>query len=241
MALSRTLPGRGALAALAGLVAVTVSACGSDEPAETLPALQPTVRPPTLANAVPLTDVPLRNSLLDETKLPDGYIALNDPPPGTVTGAGAATDPAQCAKVLSPVGEQAPGAVSQAVAQFSGPDFESVDIDAASYANGAAAQAFSQVQSLLQGCTTFSGKDADNVAVDFRLGGLEQPQAGDASTAFRVQTSSQGFTLYTAVSLTMVGSTVVQIAMSGATEPDPQRLSALTAEQVAKLRAATGS
>ncbi|MBL1077823.1 sensor domain-containing protein [Nocardia sp. 2] len=240
MALIESGTGRTALATLAAVLAVAVSACGSGDSTDPLPSLLPTVQPPTASNAPALDDVTLRNSLLDETVL-TGYTALNDPPPGTVTGAGTATDPSQCAKVLSPVAEQAPGARAQAIAQFSGTDFASIDIDAASYANGGSAQAFSLVQSLLQGCAAYSGKDADNITVEFRLGGLEIPKAGDASTAFRVHTSSQGFTLYTAVSLTVVGSTVVQIAMSGASEPDPQKLGDITAEQVKQLRAATGS
>ncbi|MFC9999178.1 hypothetical protein [Nocardia sp. NPDC127526] len=230
----------GAAAVLVSAVAVTVSACGSEESAAPLPSFGPVVRPPH-ATAAPITDsVVLRNDLLDVGQLPNGYAALNDPPPGASGGAGARTDPPQCAKVLAPVSEQVPGAAADAVAQFSGPDFASVDIDAASYANGGAAQAFSAMQTLLRECTTYSGKDADDTAVEFRVGGLDQPGEGDASTAFRVNTTSSGLTLYSAVSLAMVGSTIVQIAMSGAAEPDPQQLSALTAAQVRKLRGVAG-
>ncbi|WP_157555343.1 hypothetical protein [Nocardia crassostreae] len=230
-----------AAAVLASVLAVTVSACGADDSAAPLPGFGPVVAPPQGASAPPVTDsVVLRNDLLEVGQLPAGYAALNDPPPGVSSGAGAQTDPAQCAKVLAPVTEQAPGAAAEAVAQFSGPDFASVDIDAASYANGGAAQAFSAMQTLLRECTAYSGKDADDTAVEFRVGGLDQPAEGDASTAFRVNTTSSGLTLYSAVSLALVGSTVVQIAMSGASEPDTQQLSALTAAQVRKLRGAAG-
>lgn len=230
-----------ALLSLTGAVALAVTGCGNKDSGTPLPSFGPTVTPPAgSGSAKPLDEVTLRNSLLDAGQLPSGYTAFPDPAPGSSSGAGATTDPARCAKVLAPVADQAPGAAASAVAEFGGPNFGSVDIDAASYANGGAAQAFSAVQSLVRECAKYSGTDADNTEVEFRLGGLEQPNAGDASTAFSVHTTSQGITLYSAVSVTMVGATVVQINMSGASEPDSQQLSALTAAQVRKLSGATG-
>ncbi len=230
------------LTVLASAVAVTVSACGSSDSGAPLQTFGPTVAPPqTSGAAAPVVDsITLRSNLLDVPQLPSGYSALNDPPPGSTGGAGAKTDPPQCAKVLSPVSAQAPGSFSQTVAQFGGPDFDTLDIDAASYANGGAAQAFSTVQSLLRECTRYSGKDVDGESVDFQVGAVDQPSAGDASTAFRVHTTSQGLTLYSVVSVTLVGSVVVQLAMSGAAEPDPQELSALTAAQARKLKGEAG-
>ncbi|GAB0106354.1 hypothetical protein JMUB6875_53380 [Nocardia sp. JMUB6875] len=229
------------LALLSGALALTVTACGNKDSAPALPSLGPTVQPSTSPGVAPALDqYTLRSDLLDASQLPAGFTALDDPPPGASGGAGAKTDPAQCAKILASIANQAPGSAAQAAAQFAGSDFASIDIDAASYANGGAAQAFSAVQGLLQGCTKYSGKDADNTKVEFRLGGLNQPQAGDGSTAFQVRTTSDGLTLYTDVSITLVGSTVVQIAYSDAKEPDPQQLSAMTAAQVRKLRGAAG-
>lgn len=230
------------LALLAGALALTVTACGnSKDSAGPLPSLGPAVQPTQSPGGAPVLDqYTLRADLLDLTAMPAGFTALDDPPPGAAGGAGAKTDPAACAKVLEAIAVQAPGAAAQAAAQFAGMNFASVDIDAASYANGGAAQAFSTVQSLLTGCTKYSGTDADNTKVEFRLGGLNQPQAGDGSTGFQVRTTSEGLTLYTDVSITLVGSTVVQIAYSDAKEPDPQQLSAMTAAQVRKLRGAAG-
>ncbi|MEC3920045.1 hypothetical protein [Nocardia sp. CDC160] len=229
------------LALLAGALALTVTACGNKDSAPPLPSLGPTVTPKTPGTAAPALDqYTLRSDLLDVSQLPAGFTALDDPPPGNTGGAGAKTDPAPCAKVLAEIGTQAPGAVAQVAAQFAGSNFASVDIDAASYANGGAAQAFSTAQGLLAGCTKYSGKDADNTKVDFRLGGLNQPQAGDGSTSFQVRTTSDGMTLYTDVTIVLVGSTVVQIAYSDSKEPDPQQLSAMTAAQVRKLQGAAG-
>ncbi|MFE3059336.1 hypothetical protein [Nocardia sp. NPDC059239] len=230
------------LALLAGALALAATACGSHkDSAPALPSLEPAVQPSGTPGGAPVLDqFTLRSELLDVSVMPAGFTALDDPPPGSSGGAGAKTDPAPCANVLAAMAVQAPGSAAQAAAQFGGPNFASVDIDAASYANGGAAQAFSTVQSILPGCTRYSGKDADNTKVEFRLGGLNQPQAGDGSTAFQVRTTSDGLTLYTDVSITMVGSTVVQIAYSDAKEPDPQQLSAMTAAQVRKLQGAAG-
>ncbi|MVU82122.1 hypothetical protein GPX89_33400 [Nocardia sp. ET3-3] len=228
-------------ALLIGALALTVTACGNKDSAPPMPSLGPAVKPSTPAGNAPVPDqYTLRSDLIDATALPTGFTAMDDPPPGSSGGAGAKTDPAPCANILASIATQAPGAAAQAAAQFAGNNFASIDIDAASYANGGAAQAFSTVQSLLPGCTKYSGKDADNTKVEFRLGGLNQPQAGDGSTAFQVRTTSDGLTLYTDVSIVLVGNTVVQIALSDSKEPDPQQLSAMTAAQVRKLQGAAG-
>ncbi|WP_405135858.1 hypothetical protein [Nocardia sp. NBC_01388] len=232
---------RGRTALVLLLSTVAVSACGShDSAAPALPTLGPTVQPKaTVAPAIPDV-ITLRAQLLDVPQLPSGYSSLGDPAPGSTTGAGARTTPAQCAKVLAPIAEQAPNAVTRAAAQYGGPDFDSIDIDSAAYANDGAAQAFSAAQTLLRQCGTYSSTDTDGSKVQFQVGGLNQPTAGDGSFGFRVHTTSQGLTLYTAVSITVVGSTVVQLAMSGTNEPDPQQLSALTDAQVHKLRGDAG-
>ncbi|MFB7724249.1 hypothetical protein [Nocardia sp. NPDC056100] len=228
--------GRTAMVALLGVSAVALSACGSHDSAPALPTLGPVVQPTVPSNA-PVPDVTgLRNGLLDATQLPSGYTSLGDPPTGSSTGAGAGTNPVQCAKVLAPIAEQATNAATRAAAQYGGPDFESIDIDAAAYANGGAAQAFSSVQALLRACSSYSSTDPDGTKVEYQVGGLDQPTSGDASFAFRVHTTSQGLTLYSAVTVSLVGATVVQFSMSGAKEPDPQQLTALTTAQVNKLR-----
>ncbi|AYF75616.1 hypothetical protein D7D52_19125 [Nocardia yunnanensis] len=229
-------------ALLAGAVALTVGACGNHkDSAPALPGLGPTVQPARTPGGAAVPDqYTLRSNLLDASQLPAGFTPLDDPPPGNTGGAGGKTDPPQCANVLAAIAAQAPGAAAQAAAQFAGQNFASVDVDAASYANGGAAQAFSAAQQLVRGCTRYSGKDADNTKVDFQVGGLTQPQAGDGSASFQVRTTSDGLTLYTDVSITLVGSTVVQIAYSDSKEPDPQQLSAMTAAQVRKLRGAAG-
>ncbi|MRH90072.1 hypothetical protein GFY24_21955 [Nocardia sp. SYP-A9097] len=232
--------GRTATAALLGITALALSACGSHDSAPALPTLGAPVQPKTQDGA-PVPDVTaLRNNLLDASQLPSGYTSLGDPPTGSTTGAGANTTPPQCAKVLAPIAEQATNAATRAAAQYGGPDFDSIDIDAAAYANGGAAQAFSTVQALLRDCANYSSTDPDGTKVEYQVGGLEQPSSGDASFAFRVHTTSQGLTLYSAVTVTQVGSTVVQFSMSGAREPDSQQLTALTAAQVRKLRGTTG-
>ncbi|MGX1807796.1 hypothetical protein ACWIGI_18920 [Nocardia sp. NPDC055321] len=241
---TRAIPrARTTVAALTGVLALTLAACGEDDAAPAVPPLGPAVTPPTAAAGGPVPDSPaLRAAILDAKALPNGYAALPDPAVGSSSGSGSNTDPARCAKVLAPVAEQAPDAASRATATFGGLDFASIDIDAAAYAGDGAGRAFTAVQTLLRECASFSGTDAadPSATIEFRVGGLDQPTAGDAATAYRVVTTSQGFTLHSAVSLALVGPTVVQIAMSGATEPDPQQLTALTVAQVRKLRGEAG-
>ncbi|MFI1918811.1 hypothetical protein [Nocardia sp. NPDC020380] len=226
-------------ALLAAALALTLTACGAKGSAP-LPTFQPTVAPPSGQAAAALDEITLRGDLIDVTALPSGFTALPDPPPGSTSGAGSTTNPPQCAKVLAAIADQVPGATGQAAAQFGGNDFASVDVDAASYPNGMAAQAFSTVQSLVRECAKYSGKDADGTNVEFRAGGLDQPQAGNASTAFQLNTTSQGLTLHTVVNVVLVGSTVVQISWSDSKQPDLKQLTAVTTAQVRKLQGAAG-
>ncbi|WP_280407546.1 hypothetical protein, partial [Nocardia brasiliensis] len=158
-------------------------------------------------------------------------------PPGAPT---TPTDPADCAKVLTPLGEQRPGALAQAAIQYAGPNFSSIDIDAASYRNDAVAPAFAQMQATLRQCVHYSGADATDIPIDYRVGGLTPPRAGDAATAFQVRTSSEGLTLHSAVAIVQVGATLAQIAVTAPEAVDERVLSELTAAQVRKLQGVPG-
>jgi hypothetical protein len=230
---------RGVLAAGA---AVLAAGCGGAQHRDTLPALGSavTVAPPA---APGLTDAAaLQAKLLTTADLPAGFTQLEDGAPGNGPAPQdrSRTEPAACARVLAPVGDQVPGASAHAESHFATPDFDSIDIDVASYPNGGAAQAFSVVQSLLRDCGSYDGTDADGTAVHYRLGGLDQPGAGDASASFQVRTTSQGMTLYSVATVAVVGSSVVQIADTAPKSNDPAVLRGLTAAQVSRLRGLTG-
>ncbi|MBB5917947.1 hypothetical protein BJY24_006859 [Nocardia transvalensis] len=225
---------------LAGL-ALCAAGCGSQDHDSTsgLGAVTP---PPVTAPAI--TDsAALQAKLLTVADLPPGYTQLDDGSPGN--GGGAAqdhsrTDPAACGKVLAAVTDQVPGASAHGTVNYSTPDFASIDIDAASYPGNGAGQAFSSVQQLLRQCTSYSGTDADGIAVDYKVSGLDQPRTGDASTAFQVHTSSQGMSLYSAAALVLVGSTVVQVAETSPQPVDPGALHNLVAAQVGRLQGVLG-
>lgn len=214
----------GSAAATAVLaVGALLAACGSasDDQAPTAGAVPEVTAPPTPA-AGPITDAAaLRSALPGTADLAPGFAALpetgEDP---AQSGTGDATDasstnPTRCANVLDTIAKQAPGAVSSAEENFSGPGFASVDVDAASYDGNGAAAAFATVQATVRDCTTFTGTDALGTAVDYRIEPLEQPAAGDASTAFRATTTSEGFTLVSDAVVTIVDSTVVQVVATG--------------------------
>ncbi|BCK57019.1 sensor domain-containing protein [Nocardia wallacei] len=197
-----------------------------------------TVQPPPVT-APPITDpAQLQTRLLTVADLPPEYTRLDDGAPGN--GATpqdtSRTDPPECAKVLAAVGEQYAGASARGAAGYATPDFASIDIDAASYPGNGAAQAFSAMQDLLRRCATYSGTDADGVAVDYRVSGLAQPRTGDASVAFQVQTTSEGLTLHSAAALVLVGSSVVQIAETAPQPIDAAAFADLTAKQAQRLR-----
>ncbi|MEV0250529.1 hypothetical protein AB0H76_28315 [Nocardia sp. NPDC050712] len=218
--------------------AALAAGCGSDTTEDTPapPAFGPVVA------AAPAPGTPIDNSdvllarLLDPADLPAGFtpsgtsrsadLPLGDPPP---------TDPAGCEQVMTPLGEQRPQARAWNFIGYNGPNFSSIDIDAASYPTDQIGPAFAAVQQTLRGCTAYSGTDADKTRIDFRLGGLEQPPAGDAITSFQLRTSSDGITLVTLVSLVQVGNTLAQVAVTGLDAVDPGVLTAVTAAQVRRL------
>jgi len=220
--------------------ALFVTACSSQH-GRSLPPLGSAVAPAP-ATAAPFTDsAALQAKLLGVADMPPGFDQLDDgggngPTPQDRSH----TDPAACARVLDAVSSQVAGASASGAVHYSSPDFDSIDIDAASYPNGAAAQAFSTTERLVRQCTAYAGTDADGTAVTYRIGGLDQPRAGDSSMSFQLQTSSQGLTLYSAATLALVGSTVVQIARAGQKPVPPPALSALTATQVQRLQGIAG-
>ncbi|MFC9790022.1 sensor domain-containing protein [Rhodococcus sp. NPDC127528] len=238
--------GAGSIALTALTLSLTACGGGSEaQPAASAPVLTATA--PATPNAGPIGDRNrLQAALLTTAELPAGFVALPDPvhdlglPPAT-TAAGAdksSTTPQECAQVLREVADQSPGSLARAAARFGGPDFASVDTDAASYPATGAAQAFTRVQSTLTQCTTYSGTDADGVHVDYRLGGLDQPTIGDASTAVRLTTSSDGVTMTSDVIIAVVGSTVLQVVASGQRPVEPAVLTGLARTAADRIRGA---
>ncbi|MGK8524593.1 hypothetical protein ACRS6B_24965 [Nocardia asteroides] len=230
---------------LAAASVALAAGCGSSESAAPgLPDLPP-LGPPV--SAAPVTTAPETDSgrlgaqLLGESNLPSGFTAL---PPradaGTAPAGASASNPPECAKVLTPLGGQYSGALAQASTQYAGPNFSSINIDAASYPPDALAGALSTVQETLRRCVRYSGADATDIPVDYRIGGLAQPAAGDAATAFQVRATSDGLALGSSVAIVQVGSTLAQIAVTAPESVDPGVLSALTAVQVRRLRGVAG-
>ncbi|MEU8894255.1 hypothetical protein [Nocardia sp. NPDC048505] len=233
---------RGLGLVLAG-VGAALAGCSSDDPAPEsgLPAFGPVVAAAPAAGE-PLTDSDvLLARLLDPADLPAGYspsgasrsadLPLGDPPP---------TTPAGCERVMTPIGEQQSQARAWNFIGYSGPNFSSIDIDAASYPADQVGAAFAAVQQTLRGCTAYSGTDTDKTRIDFRLGALEQPPAGDASASYRLHTSSEGVDLVTLVTLVQVGPTLAQVSVTGLDQVDPGTLTAVTAAQVRRLRGVAG-
>ncbi|MDG3012010.1 sensor domain-containing protein [Rhodococcus sp. D2-41] len=243
---------RAATVGTAGLVAVlstTLAACGGGAPAApALPTLGPARTAPA-PTAGPITDAAkLMTTVVAPEDLPPGFselpggdgTALVDPAaPSTTAGPDrSGTDPATCAKVLSPIADQSPGAVSRTAIHYTGPGLRSVDQDSASYPGVGARDAFAAAQHVLAGCTAYSGTDADGTHITYRLGGLDQPQSGDASTSFQLHATSAGTTLVFDVTILVVGATVTQIAASG-TEPfDAAAMTRMSAAAADHLRAA---
>ncbi|MQY21266.1 hypothetical protein NRB20_43760 [Nocardia sp. RB20] len=226
--------------------AVFAAGCSSHHDAPSLPAVSAATAPATIT-AAPLTDsATLQGKLLAGADIPPEFEALDvgpgtdaNSPPSTSTNR-SHTDPADCAKVLDAVSDQVPGASAHGAVHYSAADFDSIDIDAASYPSSAAAKAFTTVQDLLRRCGSYSGTDADGVAISYQVGGLDEPRAGDASVSFQVRTSSQGLTLYSAATVALVGSTVVQVARAGQKPVDPAALRTLTGTQIQRLQGISG-
>ncbi|KAA0023204.1 hypothetical protein FOY51_11840 [Antrihabitans cavernicola] len=228
-------------------------ACSSspDKPTDAAPSapLKPSVSAPATPSAPAITDsTKLAAALLAARDLPAGFNPIADPTqdPSAPSGPDADkpdkshTDPAQCAAVLSPISDQQGGSAAHAVSRFTGPNFSSIDIDAASYPSTGAAGAFAHVQDLFGSCLSYSGTDADGIHVDYKLAGNDQPAAGDASVSIRATTTSEGLTLISDVVVAVVGSTVVQISATGQQPIDPKVLTDVTVKQVDRLRGAPG-
>ncbi|MFI5503629.1 hypothetical protein ACIA5E_31610 [Nocardia asteroides] len=223
-----------AASACAALAAV--AGCGSDE--------ESTASFPSAATAAPGTGTVVRDSaqlsagLLGAGDLPGDFTAM---PPRTPSGEGAAvppaasTNPPDCGRLLSPVAEQWPGSAAAASVQFAGPSYATIDIDAASYPDAALAAAFDALQAQPRRCGSYTGDDA-GVHIDYRTAALDQPPAGDASSAFTLSASSDGLTLTSATALVQVGNTLVQVVVTAPESVDPGVLADLTAAQVRKLR-----
>ncbi|WP_246098028.1 sensor domain-containing protein [Rhodococcus spelaei] len=202
---------------------------------------------PATPNAGPVADAArLQAALLTAADLPAGFVALPDPvrdlglPPATAA-AGAdksSTTPQACAEVLREVADQSPGSLTRAAVRFGGPSFTSIDTDAASFPATGASQAFTRIQSTLTQCTEYRGTDADGVQVGYRLGGLDQSKVGDASTAVRLTTASDGVTMTSDVVIAMVGSTVLQVVASGQQPVEPEVLTGLASTAVDRIRGA---
>ncbi len=229
---------------IAGVLSCAVlAACGSaaEHAAPPPPAFDVTA--PAVATGPPIGDpAALRAKLLTTAELPSGFTVLPDPeddlglPPAPGGSGKASTQPPACAAVLEPVGAQHPGALAQAVRRFEGPDFASVDIDAASYSANSAAVAFSRVRDVLRGCLSYHGTDADGTGVRHRISGLEQPPAGDASLAVRLFSDSDGLSLTSDIVVFVVGATVVQLTASAPTPIEPAVLTDLVEAQAERLR-----
>ncbi|MBC2638533.1 MULTISPECIES: sensor domain-containing protein [unclassified Rhodococcus (in: high G+C Gram-positive bacteria)] len=242
---------RGSVAASCSLFAVlALSACSSDGSGDagataSLAPLGPAVTAAPNAVGAPFADrAALKAALLGVGDLPVGFTPVPDPeddlglPPASESADSdkSSTDPAKCGAVLSPVADQRTGATAAASGWFTGPDFATIDQDAASYGTGAdASQAFAAVQDALAGCTEYSGTDADGVQVQYRVGGREQQPAGDASLAFRLVTTSEGVSLVSDVVVVLVGSTVTQLVATGQEPIDAGVLNDLTSTAVTKL------
>jgi hypothetical protein len=234
------------LFAAAAAIAISAAACGSDTHEASAPSatLGPAVSAPSSATAPPITDSALLGAaLLQPRDLPSGYAPLdlsydNPAAPETTAPDRSRTDPAECAAVLRPISEQAPGALAGAASNYSGPDFADIDIDAASYTDPASA--FESLQRTLAGCVAFNGTDADGVALDYRISDLDLPSVGNASRAVRVSTTSDGFTVVSDVVIGVAGSSVFQLVATGQTPMDPAVLGGLARTQAQRLMGTLG-
>ncbi|CAM2972030.1 sensor domain-containing protein [Prescottella defluvii] len=245
----RRLSGTAATIAAVATVGATLSACGSaDEPTPPPVELGPAVTVPASAPpSGPITDsTVLQAALLTAADLPPGYAPLPDPvddlglaPDTGDTTEHSRTDPTACANVLDTVARQVPGATASAEQNLAGPGFTSIDVDMAGYAGTGAADAFATVQSTLRGCTAYTGTDFDGTPVQYRLEPLQRSTVGDASTAFRLTTTSEGFTLVSDAIVAVVGSTVVQVAETGPDAADGDLLTRIAATTTDRIRAAS--
>lgn len=203
--------------------------------------------PEPLVGSPYVDSVVLQNAMVTEDELPEGYSVIPDPvrdlgldpAPDYESPDRSSTDPQQCADVLAPVSQQLAGASATADVRYSGPDFSSIDEDAASYADDGAARAFEAVQDAFQACSAFTGTDADGIGVDYSLEGRDEETIGDASTSVRLTTTSEGFTLVSEAVVAVVDRTVVQFVVTSQEGADPASLSALARSAAEKVRGAS--
>ncbi|WP_072806420.1 hypothetical protein [Rhodococcoides yunnanense] len=226
-------------------------ACGANTPVEsTADATAPlsTVTAPDPLLGAPITDsAVLHSAMISLEQLPDGYAVIPDPvrdlgldpAPDYDNQDRSGTDPQRCADVAAPIAQQSAGAVASADVRYSGPDFSSIDEDAASYTGRGASDAFAAVQATFAACGTYSGTDADGVAVDYTLESNNPAgTVGDASTSVRLRIESGGFTLVSDVVVAVVDSTVVQVVATDQDGVDEDTLTALANTAVGNIRGA---
>lgn len=235
---------RAGLVAVAALLAAAgCSSPGVDEASHLNP-IGPTVTiSPNVTAGPPLDNAALRARLLTPADLPVGFVQAPSPedlglPPADATSATdkSNTEPQRCADVLAPIADQTSGIVGSAAVTFTGPNFSSIDQDVATYSDPEAiARAFASVQDTLGQCTEYRGTDVDGVEVTYALGGRDQRPAGDASTAFRLVTTSEGFTLTSDLVVVAVGNSLVQLVATGQTPIDPGVFADLTDTAVRDL------
>lgn len=196
---------------------------------------------------VPITDGAIaQSSLLTAAELPEGYIEIPDPvrdlgldpAPEYDSPDRSGTQPQLCADVLAPVSQQYPGTSADAVVRYSGPNFSSIDEDAASYTDNGAAQAFDAVQDTFAACVDFTGTDADGIDVDYNLEPRDQETVGDASTSVQLTTTSEGFSLVSEAVLAVVDHTVVQVVVTSLEGADAAAVTDLARDAVDKIRGA---
>lgn len=158
------------------MIGVTAGGSDKDSTDSTANSVDAGARPvgivpaPAELSGTAITDsATLQAAMLTVGDLPGGYAPLPDPvrdlgldpAPEYDAPDRSSTDPKECADVLAPVSQQAPGATASAEVRYSGPNFSSIDEDAASYADSGASTAFEAVQSAFAQCSTYSGTDAD--------------------------------------------------------------------------------
>ncbi|MGX1776748.1 hypothetical protein ACWIGW_31865 [Nocardia brasiliensis] len=206
---------------LVAATAAVIAACGPPNPGmPELPELPPlgavTAAAPVVGEPIADSDR-LRNQLLTLADMPPNFtvqpsVSLEAPSnPST-----SPVDPAECTMVGDPLVVQRPGALAQAAVHYMGRSYTDIYIDAASYPNEAVAVAFSEVQAILRRCTHYVGHHVGargtEIADDYRVGGLAQPPAGDASTAFQaVKSNSNGGQARYSAAIVQVGSTLMQL------------------------------
>ncbi|WP_234390896.1 hypothetical protein [Nocardia suismassiliense] len=233
---------------LVAATAAVIASCGPPNPGmPELPELPPlgdvTAAAPVVGE--PIADAgTLRNLLLTGTDLPPNFTVVPEVPARVKAPADPPTDPAECAKVLTPLAVQRPGALAQAVIQYQSYS-SSIYIDAASYPNEAVAQAFAEGQATERRCTHYLRHSVDvrgnDITYNYRVGGLAQPPAGDAATAFQVRVrDDSGSAVRYLVAVVQVGSTLTKVGVTAQESVDERVLSDLTAALARRLQSVSG-